>query len=108
MGFHRVDGVADDVKKHLHQLIAITTNTGKHRLQIEVDLHAGVAKIECTELYRVGHYGIQVKKGAFGRHLPGKAEQVSYQRLRPARLIANLSGNAASLFWKRSVVREQI
>ena len=40
--FHRIDGVADDVKKYLYQLISIPAHARKHRLKLQFDFDIGI------------------------------------------------------------------
>src|SRR5262249_12674245 len=105
--FHGVDGVVHDIEEHLHELITISTNAGKHGLELQFDSRLGRA-IERAKLNRVGDDCIDVEKRALRWNLTRKAQEIADERLCPASLISNLRGGGPSFVVQRRVIREQV
>ena len=105
--FHRIDSIVDEIKKNLHQLIAITAYARKHGFKLQLD-PCFWRTIERTKLYRVGDDRIDVEKCALRRNLSRKAKKIADERFRPASLVANFTGARTSFVRKRWIIGEQI
>src|SRR5579859_5560158 len=84
MRFHGINGIADEIEKHLHELIAISAHSRKNGFELLLDACRRGAKIEGAKLSGIGHNGVDIKKSALGRNLACKAKQITDQRFCPA------------------------
>jgi len=106
--FHGVDRIADQIKKYLHQLVAIAANSGENGLELKFDTDGPSAEIESAKLHGVGYHSIDVEERSFRGDLPRKTKEISHQSFGSASLVANLRRRAAGLLGKRSVVGQEI
>ncbi len=108
VGFHGVEGVADDIEENLHELVSVATNAGENGLELKLDARGCGAQVESAKLDGVIHDGVEIEKGAFGGHLARKTEQVPYQGFGAARLVADFCCGGARFVRDRGIVGEQI
>ena len=108
MRFHGVDGVADEVEKHLHELVAVAAHSGEHGFKLQFNARCGRAKIERTKLHGIGHHGVDIEKRALWGNLPCKAQQISNQRFCPPRLLADFRSRRTRLVGQSLVIRQEV
>jgi len=102
------NGIANDIEKYLHQLIAIAAHAGKNGFELCFDARRARAQIESAKLDRVGDNRVDVEKRALCGNLPRKTEEVANESFGSAGLVANLGGSGAGFIRQRHVVGEKI
>ena len=73
-GGQGIDGVADDIEKYLHELIAVAANAGQHGFKLKIDAGGAGAKIEGAKLNGVGDDSVDVEQSALRGDLAGKTK----------------------------------
>src|SRR5580704_4004654 len=88
-GFHRIHGVADEMKEHLKQLIRIALNPRKQTGSVKVDPDIFAVKIQPPQLHGAIEYRAEIEQLLLGGSLTRKAQQVIHESFGPARLLLN-------------------